>query len=66
VVVSYVPGTLSVRFDGKRVHSVPLRLTKIGLGHDRSAYLGFTAGTGDASETNDILRYRFVGAQSQP
>lgn len=64
VVVRYVPGTMSVTLDGVTVLTVPVTLTSIGgnsiLDADGKAWAGFTAGTGGAYGTHDILSWQMV------
>jgi hypothetical protein len=59
IAVSYVPGRMSVAFDGKSVLSVVVDLARLVLGSGGRAYIGFTAATGDFSETHQILRFGF-------
>lgn len=59
VTVSYRPRELSVSLDGKKVLSVPLRLARIGLAPGTRAYIGFTAATGDFTETHQIIQSSF-------
>jgi hypothetical protein len=64
VVIRYVPGTMSVTLDGATVLTVPVTLTNIGgnsiLDADGKAWAGFTAGTGLAYGTHDILSWQMV------
>ncbi|MBK8246788.1 MAG: Ig-like domain-containing protein [Gemmatimonadetes bacterium] len=61
VVVDYVPGLLSVRADGQLLIAVPVDLTNIAgssiLDPNGQAWIGFTAGTGSAWETHDIMNW---------
>lgn len=59
IALSYIPGRMSVTFDGKSVLSVVVDLARLGLGSGGRAYIGFTAATGDFSETHQILRFGF-------
>ncbi|HKP74285.1 MAG TPA: Ig-like domain-containing protein [Longimicrobiaceae bacterium] len=64
VVVRYVPGTMTVTLDGVTMLTVPVTLTNIGgssiLGADGTAWAGFTAGTGGAYGTHDILSWEMI------
>jgi hypothetical protein len=62
VLISYSPGSLSVYFDSL---TTPLFTTSVNLDSllsldNGTAFVGFTAGTGNGSQNQDILGWRFA------
>lgn len=62
VMITYLPGALSVYFDDL---STPLLTVKVNLGtllsleNGRDAYVGFTSSTGGAFENHDIVQWEY-------
>jgi hypothetical protein len=62
VMITYLPGALSVYFDNLSVPllTVPVDLAQtLNLDNGRSAYIGFTSSTGSAFENHDILKWSY-------
>jgi Legume lectin domain len=71
-VITYTPpcgtcsnGTLSVIVDNQPVLSTNFNLANLGLDASQDAFIGFTAGTGDGFENQDILSWNFTATQSK-
>lgn len=64
VVITYVPGTISVSIDGVTVLTAPLTLTNVGgssiVDANGKMWAGFTSATGGAFGTHDILSWRMT------
>jgi hypothetical protein len=65
--VNYVPGTLSIFLDGTLILTVPLNLaTELNLTNGGGAFLGFTAGTRNSYQDQDIVDFSFTSSVPEP
>jgi hypothetical protein len=63
VEIVYTPGTLTVSLDGSDVFTVAVDLAEwLILAADGTAWVGFTAATGDWVQVHDVRKFSFASS----